>query len=120
MEELNKLLVESEYSPEKTKYLIEGFTKGFSIGYDGEQDRQDLADNLPLNGLGTKVDLWNKVMKEVGLGRYAGPYQRQNLPFKNFIQSPIGLVPKAGGQTRLIFHLSYDFHFHQSVNANTP
>ena len=46
-------------------------------------------------------------MKEVKLGRYAGPFEK--IPFENFIQSPIGLVPKAGGQTRLIFHLSYNF-----------
>ena len=46
-------------------------------------------------------------MKEVKLGRYAGPFEK--IPFENFIQSLIGLVPKAGGQTRLIFHLSYNF-----------
>ena len=46
-------------------------------------------------------------MKEVRLKRVAGPYN--TIPFDNFIQSPIGLVPKDGGkQTRLIFHLSYD------------
>ena len=34
----------------------------------------------------------------------------------------MGLVPKAGGQTRLIFHLSYDFEEseHKSVNYYTP
>ena len=39
-----------------------------------------------------------------------------------FIQSPIGLVPKAGGQTRLIFHLSYNFDEEtmRSVNHYTP
>ena len=38
-----------------------------------------------------------------------------------FIQSPIGLVPKAGGKTRLIFHLSYDFkNGNTSVDANMP
>ena len=73
-----------------------------------------MSQNLPLKGL------WNKVMKEVKLGRYAGPFKEENIPFLNFIQSPIGLVPKAGGQTRLIFHLSYDFKGGgMSVNANT-
>ena len=44
------------------------------------------------------------------------------MPFNNFIQSPIGLVPKAGtDQTRLIFHLSCDFKDgHKSVNYHTP
>ena len=46
-------------------------------------------------------------MKEVGACHYAGPYEK--LPFSEFIQLPIGLVPKAGNKTRLIFHLSYDF-----------
>ena len=41
--------------------------------------------------------------------------------FKNFIQSPIGLVPKSGGKTRLIFHLSYNFpDSHYSINHYTP
>ena len=47
----------------------------------------------------------------------------ETIPFENFIQSPIGLVPKAGSdQTRLIFHLSYDFKSEgfKSVNAHTP
>ena len=59
-------------------------------------------------------------MKEVKLKRVAGPFDE--IPFQNYMQSPIGLVPKAGGdQTRLIFHLSYDFSDgHKSLNANTP
>ena len=59
-------------------------------------------------------------MKEVELGRYAGPFE--SIPFETFIQSPIGLVPKAGNKTRLIFHLSFDFEQsgHQSVNHHTP
>ena len=57
-------------------------------------------------------------MKEVKLKRVMGPYSK--VPFKNYIQSPIGLVPKAGGQTRLIFHLSYDFGPNErSVNHHT-
>ena len=47
-------------------------------------------------------------MKEVEQKRYAGPFK--DIPFDNFIQSPIGLVLKDGGRkTRLIFHLSYIF-----------
>ena len=39
------------------------------------------------------------------------------------MQSPLGLVPKAGNKTRLIFHLSYDFgqEIHErSLNFHTP
>ena len=72
--------------------------------------------------MGTKTDLWNKIIKEVKLKRYAGPFKKRDLPFKNYIQSPIGLVPKANGETRLIFHLSYDFKDsgQTSLNAKTP
>ena len=58
-------------------------------------------------------------MKEVQLGRYAGPFK--HIPYKYFIQSPIGLVPKDNGKdTRLIFHLSYPRGSGKSVNENTP
>ena len=60
-------------------------------------------------------------MKEVNLKRFAGPFDE--IPFKHFVQSPIGLVPKAGDQMRLIFHLSYDFgndDRHKSINFHTP
>ena len=56
-------------------------------------------------------------MKEVSLGRYAGPYSSP--PFENYIQSPIGLVPKSNGDTRLIFHLLYP-RTGKSVNTETP
>ena len=54
------------------------------------------------------------------LGRYAGPFRA--IPYQdNFIQSPIGLVPKDGGKdTRLIFHLSYPRGKGFTVNENTP
>ena len=45
--------------------------------------------------VGSATELWNKVMTEVKARRYAGPYE--TVPFKYFIQSPIGLVPKDKG-----------------------
>ena len=57
-------------------------------------------------------------MKEVELGRYAGPYEKP--PFESFVQSPIGVVPKDKGlKTRLIFHLSYP-RSGDSVNSGIP
>ena len=58
-------------------------------------------------------------MKEVSLGRYAGPFN--DIPFKYFIQFPIGLVLKGenGQDTRLIFHLSYPKDG-DSVNSGIP
>ena len=115
------LLTVSNYDAIKTKYLVDGFRYGFSIGYRGPTNRQDVSKNIPLT-IGTKATLWNKVMKEVQLGRYAGPFDRP--PFENFIQSPIGLVPKdKGKKTRLIFHLSFDFGLDdnkRSVNYHIP
>ena len=106
----------------QTKFLIDGFKNGFSIGYEGVENIQLESKNLRLT-VGSEVELWNKVMSEVKAGRYAGPYK--TIPYANFIQSPIGLVPKdQGKKTRLIFHLSHprkpkDKRF-KSVNAATP
>ena len=86
MEEFAQQLRDSEYPEDKVRYLIEGFSQGFSIGYRGPEIRSDTGPNLPLNNLGTKTDLWNKVMKEVKAERYTGQYKKQDLPFQNYIQ----------------------------------
>ena len=45
-------------------------------------------------------------MKEVKLKWYARPFKQ--IPYKFYIQSPIGLVPKDNGRDmRLIFHFSH-------------
>ena len=85
---------------------MNGFQNGFDIGYEGPTARADNSENIPLM-VGDKYELWKKLMKEVKLKRYAGPYAE--IPFAQYVQSPIGLVPKAGNQTRQIFHLSYNF-----------
>ena len=116
---LEQLLRLSQYDEVKTEFLVDGFSKGFDLGYVNENTEiQQTAPNLKFT-IGNKTILWNKVMKEVQAGRYAGPFER--IPFKNYIQSPIGLVPKDGGKkTRLIFHLSYPKNSTTSVNANIP
>ena len=117
--ELVSMLNEAGYEQEKINFLKEGFSKGFDIGYKGPEKRQSTSHNLPFT-VGNKVDMWNKLMKEVGLGRVAGPFD--TIPYENYIQSPIGLVPKANNKTRLIFHLSYSFEKEdklQSLNHHT-
>ena len=117
---LVKALEESGYDEHEIEYLKQGFTQGFDIGYKGKTDRRNTAKNIPLR-VGNKTILWNKLIKEVKLKRIAGPYDQ--VPYEHFIQSPIGLVPKAGNteQTRLIFHLSYDFNEEErSLNFYTP
>ena len=116
---LKRILHETHYNEEETEFLVKGFSQGFDIEYKGPINRKDEARNLPFREVGNKEILWNKLMEEVKLGRVTGPYEKP--PFDNYIQSPIGLVPKSGGRTRLIFHLSYDFKGGQnSVNHFTP
>ena len=93
---------------------------GFDIGYQGPSERKSPSDNIPLT-IGTKEDLWEKIMKEVKAKRVAGRYDE--IPYENYIQFPVGLVPKAGGKTRMIFHLSFDFSTKEdsrSVNSCMP
>ena len=116
---LERLLIESDYDQEETQFIVDGFRKGFDLGYAGPERVKITAPNLKLKQPGDEIVLWNKVMKEVKLGRFAGPYE--HVPFEFFIQSPIGLVPKDNGKdSRLIFHLSYPRGTGQSVNANIP
>ena len=120
VEVLGPLLREAGYDTHQTETLVKGFTKGFDIGYRGPKVRRHTADNLPFR-IGSKTEMWNKIMKEVKEGRYAGPFLQP--PCDNYVQSPLGLVPKAGNKTRLIFHLSYDFGqaiCDKSVNYHTP
>ena len=117
--ELNRLLRESDYNETESEFLIDGFTNGFDIGFEGPEARQDTTRIISFKeGVRDKFELWKKVMSEVEVKRYAGPFEK--IPFKNYIQSPIGLVPKAGNKTRQIFHLSYDFkNGNKSVNFYT-
>ena len=114
-----KLLEESKYDKVETAFLIDGFTNGFSLEYAGPGDVQITSPDLKFREVGNATILWNKVMKEVKKKRYAGPFEQ--MPFKNYTQSPIGLVPKHGGKdTKLIFYLSYPGAKGTSVNENTP
>ena len=114
-----ELLKESNYDERKTKFIVNGFKNGFTLEYRGPTKIKLTSPNLKLS-IGDEIDLWNKVMKEVKLKPYAGPFK--TIPFENYIQSPIGLVLKDNGKNmQLIFHLSYPRTANSpSVNANTP
>ena len=103
---LGQLLDQTGYDTKKKEFLVHGFEHGFSLEYKGDLTKcKRLAPNLKLR-VGSLKELWNKVMTEVELGQFAGPFEEP--PFEYFVQSPIGLVPKdKGTKTRLIFHLSY-------------
>ena len=114
----NRLLKQSNYDDNKRQYLVNGFTEGFDLEFEGDREVRRFAPNLKIT-IGSKEEIWEKMMKEVKGGRYAGPFKEP--PFKHFIQSPIGLVPKDGGKkTRLIFHLSYPRIGNSSVNKGIP
>ena len=118
VDRFKELLNQSGYDREKTEFLVQGLTHGFDLCYKGNRQVKIDSPNLPFR-IGDKFDMWEKIMKEVTLGRYAGPFEAP--PFEHYIQSPIGLVPKDNGtKTRLIFHLSYPRNKGTSVNSNTP
>ena len=114
---LEQLLMSSHYNSSETSFLVNAFKNGFDLQYQGLTQCKDLANNLPFH-TGNDRDMWGKIMKEVECGRYAGPFEHP--PFQYYVQSPIGLVHKAGNKTRLIFHLSYDFKQYKSVNYYIP
>ena len=117
---LRKMLKASNYDRTESSYLLQGFQKGFDLEYQGDWFRNDTSHNLPFkDGVGDAVELWEKMIKEVKLGRFAGPFSK--IPFQHYVQSPVGLVLKSNGQTRLIFHLSYDFpNGNKSINHHIP
>ena len=115
---LDQLLRETGYPDKDRRFLVNGFNLGFDLGYRGPEDVHITSPNLKFV-IGDERILWSKVMDEVKAKRFAGPFE--NIPFKQYIQSPIGLVPKDGGRkTRLIFHLSYPKNGETSVNFHTP
>ena len=115
---LERLLREANNDTQETDFLVDGFRNRFDIQYQGPIIRKSTSRNIPFT-VGDKFVLWDKIMKEVKEGRYAGPYDE--ILFENYMQSPIGLVPKKGGKTRLIFHLSYMFDDRLgSVNSCIP
>ena len=68
-----ELLRRTHYSKSKIDELCAGFREGFDIGYRGPTQRQNQSRNIPFT-IGDKFVMWENIMKEVRLGRYAGPY----------------------------------------------
>lgn len=95
--------------------LAEGFSQGFKLGYSGPRcPRESECLRSALNNVEAT---WNKLNKEISLGRIAGPF---DLPPLSTLQcSPIGLIPKQQpGEWRLITHLSYPPG--RSINDGIP
>lgn len=104
------------YSSDKLSYLIQGFTNGFHLHFQGER-RPQISPNLQSALINPNI-VQNKIDKEVELGRVKGPFP--TIPLKNLKLSPLGLVPKkTRGEFRLIHHLSYPRNGSQSHSVNS-
>ncbi len=105
------------YDPEETNFVLSGFKWGFQLHYQGDHSLTIEIDNMPPAKDNPEL-VWNKISVEVEKGRVCGPYDE--LPFQNYVCSPLGLVPKAGqiGKYRLIFNLSAGIPY--SINEQTP
>ena len=68
------MLSEAGYDTRDMQYLVEGFSFGFDLCYEGSQQRCDTSANIPFT-VGDKVDMLEKIMKEVSMGRYASPFE---------------------------------------------
>ena len=84
---LEALLKETNYNEAETQFTVNGFRHRFAIGYHGNINAKLTAPNLRLKNSSESIVLWNKVMTEVKLKRYAGPFSE--MPFKDshYIQS---------------------------------
>ena len=63
--------METNYDKAETRFLVEGFKNGFNLHYQGLVVRKSTSSNLPIT-VGSRTELWNKLIKEVKLKRVAG------------------------------------------------
>ena len=97
-------------------YIVDGFTNGFDLGFQGTPCPLMSNNNRSVN---TRPEVaLAKVTSEVNLGRIAGPFFSP--PFPNFKVSPLSLREKSTpGKFRLLHNLSYPYDS-RSVNFNIP
>ena len=88
VDRLNFLL--SGYETSLRLYLVNGFTFGFRVGFDGERCALH-SPNLK-SALDQPQIVRTKLRKECEAGRICGPFICP--PFPNFVCSPLGIVPK--------------------------
>ena len=86
-----------------SRLLTEGFSFGFYLQYSGPRLHVEYENLKSINA--HENEAIEVVMKEVELGRKAGPFSLP--PLQNLRVSPVGLIPKKDGSWRLIHHLSY-------------
>ncbi|XP_061195748.1 uncharacterized protein LOC133203975 [Saccostrea echinata] len=103
------------YDEDESKYLINGFSNGFSLGFVGECPGIE-SKNLNSAFQNPQV-ISSKIQKEILAGRVYGPFEIKPRP--DLQCSPLGLVEKKEpGEYRMIHHLSYPEN--KSINDGIP
>ena len=102
------------YHDKKNNYLLNGFSYGFKLEFNGDRKHQSGENFKSALDMREIVDL--KIAKEIQLGRVIGPFN--DLPLPRLKISPLCLVPKKkSGSWRLVHNLSYPNKKEISVNA---
>ena len=83
-------------------FLLDGFTYGFSVGYDGPLTAGQ-SRNL-LSARQNPIAVSAAILKEVSRGHTAGPFPVSPFPMLHW--SPLGAVPKKDDTHRIILDLS--------------
>ena len=71
-------LIEVNYDQKEIAFLRNRFLHGFEFRYKGPVNRTSQANNLPLR-VGSQVQLWNKLIKEVKLKRVTGSLRQDTI-----------------------------------------
>ncbi len=96
-------------------FLRNGFTDGFRIPSTILDDPPKASYTNHASARQHHLVLQRYIAEELSMGRLAGPFVAP--PFKNFVVSPLGVVPKKeAGKFRIIHDLS--FPKQNSVNAH--
>ena len=98
------------------KYVIDGFTNGFKLCFDGPKTSFMSSNSQTV--LCNKIHAYEKISSELKLNRIAGPFRHP--PLNPFKVSPLSLREKSEpGKFRLLHNLSHPYN-HDSVNSNIP
>ena len=98
------------------EYIVSGFQNGFSLHFDGVQQRLTSENSISANHKPEIIE--QSIQHELTLNRISGPHN--NPPLPNFKSSPISLREKKdSGKFRMLHNLSYPYN-DSSVNENIP
>ena len=90
--------------PGSRRFLLDGFRRGFDIGFRGTFDDPNARPRNLLSARNNVQQVTEAVLKELSRGHTSGPFPFP--PFPHTHCSPIGAAPKPDGSVRLILDLS--------------